>query len=185
MSFWAATVITNIITAIPYGVELLKYIWGGEVVGDPTLKRFFIFHFISPFVLGLLAAVHIAFLHETGSGNPLGVSREADCIPFYPYYVLKDFFGAVVFLFVFFLIVFVTPDMFGLPDNFTRADSIKTPVHIEPEWYFLFAYSILRRIDDKVGGIVLMFGSIVIMFILPRSRKTIIKGSQFNFLGRV
>lgn len=136
-------------------------------------------------MLGLLVAVHIAFLHETGSGNPLGVSSEADCVPFYPYFVLKDFFGAVVFLFIFFMIVFVSPDMFGVPDNFIRADSIKTPVHIEPEWYFLFAYSILRRIDDKVGGIVLMFGSIFIMFILPRSRKTIIKGSQFNFLGRV
>nr|UPX89006.1 cytochrome b [Xyloredo nooi] len=186
MSYWAATVITNLFSAIPIiGGSIMEYIWGGSGVGDPTLKRFFVVHFISPFVLGLLIVVHMAFLHQTGSSNPLGLDSMNDCVPFHPYFSFKDFLGFFLFLGFLCLVVFFCPDFFSDPENFIPADKMKTPAHIQPEWYFLFAYSILRGVPNKLGGVVLLFASVVVFYVLPFFEMPKISGSQYNGLGQL
>nr|AAA99756.1 cytochrome b light strand [Metachirus nudicaudatus] len=168
MSFWGATVITNLLSAIPYiGNSLVEWIWGGFSVDKATLTRFFAFHFILPFIILALVIVHLLFLHETGSNNPTGIFPNADKIPFHPYYTIKDILGLFLMLLVLLLLALFSPDLLGDPDNFTPANPLNTPPHIKPEWYFLFAYAILRSIPNKLGGVLALLASILVLLIIP------------------
>nr|YP_009911473.1 cytochrome b [Leptosciurus similis]QLD21955.1 cytochrome b [Leptosciurus similis] len=168
MSFWGATVITNLLSAIPYiGTTLVEWIWGGFSVDKATLTRFFAFHFILPFIVAALAMVHLLFLHETGSNNPSGLISDSDKIPFHPYYTIKDALGVLLLLLLFMTLVLFSPDLLGDPDNYTPANPLNTPPHIKPEWYFLFAYAILRSIPNKLGGVLALIFSILILILLP------------------
>nr|AQY17446.1 cytochrome b [Capra hircus]AQY17462.1 cytochrome b [Capra hircus] len=168
MSFWGATVITNLLSAIPYiGTNLVEWIWGGFSVDKATLTRFFAFHFILPFIITALAMVHLLFLHETGSNNPTGIPSDTDKIPFHPYYTIKDILGAMLLILVLMLLVLFTPDLLGDPDNYIPANPLNTPPHIKPEWYFLFAYAILRSIPNKLGGVLALVLSILILVLVP------------------
>nr|YP_010546387.1 cytochrome b [Nerita ocellata]UYI29903.1 cytochrome b [Nerita ocellata] len=168
MSFWGATVITNLLSAIPYlGPDLVQWVWGGFAVDNATLTRFFTLHFILPFAIAAFTVIHLLFLHETGSNNPLGINSDSDKIPFHSYYTFKDLVGFVILLFLLTLLVLFSPQLLGDPENFIPANPLVTPVHIQPEWYFLFAYAILRSIPSKLGGVVALVLSIAILFILP------------------
>nr|AAS82816.1 cytochrome b [Microtus savii] len=168
MSFWGATVITNLLSAIPYiGTTLVEWIWGGFSVDKATLTRFFAFHFILPFVITALVLVHLLFLHETGSNNPTGLNSDADKIPFHPYYTVKDLLGVLILLMAFMILTLFFPDILGDPDNYTPANPLSTPPHIKPEWYFLFAYAILRSIPNKLGGVLALILSILILALMP------------------
>nr|WDR45389.1 cytochrome b [Lasiopodomys gregalis] len=168
MSFWGATVITNLLSAIPYiGSTLVEWIWGGFSVDKATLTRFFAFHFILPFIITALVMVHLLFLHETGSNNPTGLNSDADKIPFHPYYTIKDFLGVLMLLMTFMVLVLFLPDILGDPDNYTPANPLNTPPHIKPEWYFLFAYAILRSIPNKLGGVLALILSILVLALMP------------------
>nr|QLR06844.1 cytochrome b [Gazella subgutturosa subgutturosa] len=168
MSFWGATVTTNLLSAIPYiGTNLEEWIWGGFSVDKATLTRFSAFHFILPFIIAALAMVHLLFLHETGSNNPTGISSDADNIPFPPYYTIKDILGALLLILALMLLVLFSPDLLGDPDNYTPANPLNTPPHIKPEWYFLFAYAILRSIPNKLGGVLALVLSILILILMP------------------
>nr|AFU48937.1 cytochrome b [Microtus lusitanicus] len=168
MSFWGATVITNLLSAIPYiGTTLVEWIWGGFSVDKATLTRFFAFHFILPFIITALVLVHLLFLHETGSNNPTGLNSDADKIPFHPYYTIKDLLGVLVLLTAFMILTLFFPDILGDPDNYTPANPLNTPPHIKPEWYFLFAYAILRSIPNKLGGVLALILSILILALMP------------------
>nr|QYL33681.1 cytochrome b [Ovis aries] len=168
MSLWGATVITNLLSAIPYiGTNLVEWIWGGFSVDKATLTRFFAFHFIFPFIIAALAMVHLLFLHETGSNNPTGIPSDTDKIPFHPYYTIKDILGAILLILILMLLVLFTPDLLGDPDNYTPANPLNTPPHIKPEWYFLFAYAILRSIPNKLGGVLALILSILVLVIMP------------------
>nr|ABN15036.1 cytochrome b [Fukomys sp. PAVD-2007] len=168
MSFWGATVITNLLSAIPYiGTSLVEWIWGGFSVDKATLTRFFAFHFILPFIITALAVVHLLFLHETGSNNPSGINSNSDKIPFHPYYTIKDFMGFLFVFVILLILVLFSPDLLGDPDNYTPANPLNTPPHIKPEWYFLFAYAILRSIPNKLGGVLALVLSIMILIIMP------------------
>nr|AAG59614.1 cytochrome b [Heterocephalus glaber] len=168
MSFWGATVITNLFSAIPYiGPTLVEWIWGGFAVDKATLTRFFAFHFILPFIITALTMVHLLFLHETGSNNPSGINSDSDKIPFHPYYSFKDFMGLQIMLLILLTLTLFHPDLLGDPDNYTPANPMSTPPHIKPEWYFLFAYAILRSIPNKLGGVLALVMSILILVALP------------------
>nr|AIV00077.1 cytochrome b [Dasyurus hallucatus] len=168
MSFWGATVITNLLSAIPYiGTTLAEWIWGSFAVDKATLTRFFAFHFILPFIIMALAVVHLLFLHETGSNNPSGINPDSDKIPFHPYYTIKDALGFMLLLLVLLLLALFSPDLLGDPDNFSPANPLNTPPHIKPEWYFLFAYAILHSIPNKLGGVLALLASILILLIIP------------------
>nr|ALJ53322.1 cytochrome b [Nycticebus javanicus]ALJ53333.1 cytochrome b [Nycticebus javanicus]ALJ53375.1 cytochrome b [Nycticebus javanicus]ALJ53379.1 cytochrome b [Nycticebus javanicus] len=168
MSFWGATVITNLLSAIPYiGTSLVEWVWGGFSVDKATLTRFFAFHFILPFIVAALVVIHLIFLHETGSNNPSGVSSDSDKIPFHPYYSLKDLLGVIFLLATLSILVLFSPDLLGDPDNYTPANPLVTPPHIKPEWYFLFAYAILRSIPNKLGGVLALAMSILILALIP------------------
>nr|AVN99334.1 cytochrome b [Giraffa giraffa angolensis] len=168
MSFWGATVITNLLSAIPYiGTNLVEWIWGGFSVDKATLTRFFAFHFILPFIIAAFTMVHLLFLHETGSNNPMGIPSDMDKIPFPPYYTIKDILGALLLILALMLLVLFTPDLLGDPDNYTPANPLNTPPHIKPEWYFLFAYAILRSIPNKLGGVLALISSILILALMP------------------
>nr|WIF29588.1 cytochorome b [Paraechinus hypomelas] len=168
MSFWGATVITNLLSAIPYiGTDLVQWIWGAFSVDKATLTRFFAFHFIFPFIIAALTMVHLLFLHESGSNNPTGIISESDKIPFHPYYTMKDILGMISLIFILMTLALFFPDLLGDPDNYTPANPLNTPPHIKPEWYFLFAYAILRSIPNKLGGVVALFMSILILFLMP------------------
>jgi ubiquinol-cytochrome c reductase cytochrome b subunit len=168
ISFWGATVITNLFSAIPYlGEELVKWMWGGFAVDNPTLTRFFSLHFLLPFLVAALRAVHLLFLHQTGRRNPLGVNRNFDKISFHPYFSLKDLFGFVVMLLCLFLLCLISPWALGDPENFIPANPLVTPAHIQPEWYFLIAYAILRAIPNKLGGVVALALSVAILMVCP------------------
>nr|YP_009310902.1 cytochrome b [Corvus moriorum]AOT99205.1 cytochrome b [Corvus moriorum] len=168
MSFWGATVITNLFSAIPYiGQTLVEWLWGGFSVDNPTLTRFFAFHFLLPFVIAGLTLVHLTFLHETGSNNPLGIPSDCDKIPFHPYYSIKDLLGFALMLTPFITLVLFSPNLLGDPENFTPANPLTTPPHIKPEWYFLFAYAILRSIPNKLGGVLALAASILVLFLMP------------------
>ena len=167
MSFWGATVITNLVSAIPYlGPSIVEWLWGGFSVGQRTLNRFFSLHFIIPFVIGALAALHILFLHEKGSTNPLGETTHIRKIPFHPYFSWKDIVG-FLFLFILLVTLGIAPNLLNDPENYIPANPIITPVHIQPEWYFLFAYAILRSIPRKLGGVIALVISIAVMYFLP------------------
>nr|ABY80885.1 cytochrome b [Lepidophyma tuxtlae]ABY80886.1 cytochrome b [Lepidophyma tuxtlae]ABY80887.1 cytochrome b [Lepidophyma tuxtlae] len=168
MSFWGATVITNLLSAIPYiGTTLVQWIWGGFSVDNATLTRFFAFHFILPFIIIAMAALHLLFLHETGSNNPTGLNSNSDKIPFHPFFSYKDLLGAIMILLLLLLLTLFFPYLLGDPENFTPANPLVTPPHIKPEWYFLFAYAILRSIPNKLGGVLALLFSILILLLLP------------------
>nr|AAU89092.1 cytochrome b [Loxodonta africana] len=168
MSFWGATVITNLFSAIPcIGTNLVEWIWGGFSVDKATLNRFFALHFILPFTMIALAGVHLTFLHETGSNNPLGLISDSDKIPFHPYYTIKDFLGLLILILLLLLLALLSPDMLGDPDHYMPADPLNTPLHIKPEWYFLFAYAILRSVPNKLGGVLALLLSILILGLMP------------------
>nr|ADM73248.1 cytochrome b [Leontocebus fuscicollis leucogenys]ADM73249.1 cytochrome b [Leontocebus fuscicollis leucogenys]ADM73250.1 cytochrome b [Leontocebus fuscicollis leucogenys]ADM73283.1 cytochrome b [Leontocebus fuscicollis fuscicollis]ADM73284.1 cytochrome b [Leontocebus fuscicollis fuscicollis] len=168
MSFWGATVITNLLSAIPYiGSDLVQWIWGGFSVDKATLTRFFTFHFILPFIIAALATIHLLFLHETGSSNPSGMTSEPDKISFHPYYTIKDILGLMFLLLLLMMLTLFSPDLLTDPDNYTLANPLNTPPHIKPEWYFLFAYAILRSIPNKLGGVLALMLSILILMIIP------------------
>ena len=180
MSFWGATVITNFVSAIPYiGNFILEWIWGGFSVGNPTLSRFFSFHYLFPFLLVVLVIIHILFLHENGSSSPLGINPNSDKIRFHNYFIIKDIFGFIFFFILLSIIIFFYPNILGDPENFIKANSLVTPIHIMPEWYFLFAYAILRSIPNKLGGVLGLVFSILILFILPYLH-TNKKGTSFS-----
>nr|AAZ68029.1 cytochrome b [Hylopetes lepidus] len=168
MSFWGATVITNLLSAIPYiGTTLVEWIWGGFSVDKATLTRFFAFHFVLPFFIAALAMIHLLFLHETGSNNPSGLISDSDKIPFHPYFTIKDLLGVLILPLSFMNLVLFTPDLLGDPDNYIPANPLNTPPHIKPEWYFLFAYTILRSIPNKLGGVLALVFSILILMLFP------------------
>nr|YP_010718967.1 cytochrome b [Nematus hequensis]WDQ45613.1 cytochrome b [Nematus hequensis] len=168
MSFWGATVITSLLSAIPYiGTSLVYWLWGGFSVDNATLTRFFTFHFIIPFIIIALTMIHLMFLHETGSSNPLGLNKDLDKVPFHPYFSFKDILGFIIMIKFLIMVVLMSPNMFGDPDNFMPANSMITPIHIKPEWYFLFAYAILRSIPNKLGGVIALVMSVLILMILP------------------
>nr|AWV83755.1 cytochrome b [Okanagana bella] len=168
MSFWGATVITNLLSAVPYmGSMLVNWIWGGFAVDNATLTRFYSLHFIMPFIILALTVIHLIFLHQDGSNNPLGMKSNMDKIPFHPYFVIKDMLGFLLILMLFMFFVLLYPYMLGDPDNFIMANPLVTPKHIQPEWYFLFAYAILRSIPNKLGGVLALFMSIFILMFVP------------------
>nr|NP_990975.1 cytochrome b [Pterothrissus gissu]BAD12311.1 cytochrome b [Pterothrissus gissu] len=168
MSFWGATVITNLLSAVPYvGDALVQWIWGGFSVDNATLTRFFAFHFLFPFVILGATVLHLLFLHETGSNNPAGINSDADKISFHPYFSYKDLLGFVALLIALTSIALFTPNLLGDPDNFIPANPLVTPPHIKPEWYFLFAYAILRSIPNKLGGVLALLSSILVLMLVP------------------
>ncbi len=170
MSFWGATVITNLFSAIPLVGEAIRtWLWGGFAVDNPTLNRFFSLHYLLPFMIFGVVILHVWAFHTTGNNNPTGVQPKSkqDTIPFHPYYTIKDLFAIVVFMILFAWFVFYVPNYMGHPDNYIEANPLSTPAHIVPEWYFLPFYAILRAIPDKLGGVVAMFGAIAVLFILP------------------
>nr|AIU41575.1 cytochrome b [Melanotaenia sneideri] len=168
MSFWGATVITNLLSAVPYiGNSLVQWIWGGFSVDNATLTRFLAFHFLLPFVIVAMTMVHLIFLHETGSNNPTGLNSDADKISFHPYFSYKDLLGFTILLLGLTSLALFLPNLLGDPDNFTPANPLMTPPHIKPEWYFLFAYAILRSIPNKLGGVLALLFSILILMVVP------------------
>nr|UEV85632.1 cytochrome b [Thalamita sima] len=168
MSFWGATVITNLFSAIPYvGTDLVQWIWGGFSVDNATLTRFFTFHFVLPFIIAAMTIIHIFFLHQSGANNPLGVSSQLDKVPFHPYFTFKDIVGFIVMFTLLLTLSLLNPYLLGDPDNFISANPLVTPAHIQPEWYFLFAYAILRSIPNKLGGVIALVASVAIIMILP------------------
>nr|QNL35750.1 cytochrome b [Phrynocephalus forsythii] len=168
MSFWAATVITSMISTIPYlGDPIIQWIWGGFAVNEPTLTRFFTFHVITPFIISAFAAIHLMFLHDTGSNNPTGLSSTIDMIPFHPYFSFKDILGMSMMLMLFTAVTLLAPNLLMESENFRQASPLTTPAHIKPEWYFLFAYTILRSIPNKLGGTLALIASIMILASLP------------------
>nr|AFU50145.1 cytochrome b [Arescus labiatus] len=168
MSFWGATVITNLISAIPYlGKILVQWIWGGFAIDKATLSRFFSFHFILPFIVTAMIMIHLFFLHETGSNNPLGTNSNIDKIPLNPVFLIKDFLGMILSMFILMTLTLYNPYLLSDPDNFMPANPLVTPLHIQPEWYFLFAYAMLRSIPNKLGGVLILLSSIMILYLLP------------------
>nr|UFZ13006.1 cytochrome b [Protohermes grandis] len=185
MSFWGATVITNLLSAIPYlGTMLVQWVWGGFAVDNATLTRFFTFHFILPFIVAALTMIHLLFLHQTGSNNPLGINSNFDKIPFHPYFSFKDLIGFLILLMSLILLTLMNPYLLGDPDNFTPANPLVTPVHIQPEWYFLFAYAILRSIPNKLGGVIALVMSIAILFFMPFIKSNF-QGIQFYPINQI
>nr|YP_009742292.1 cytochrome b [Mammilla kurodai]QID90387.1 cytochrome b [Mammilla kurodai]QRG01406.1 cytochrome b [Mammilla mammata] len=168
MSFWGATVITNLLSAIPYlGKMLVEWVWGGFAVDNATLTRFFALHFLLPFAIAGMSMLHLMFLHETGSNNPLGLNSDGDKVPFHSYYSFKDVVGFIVMIALLTFLVLFFPQLLTDPENFIPANPLVTPVHIQPEWYFLFAYAILRSIPNKLGGVIGLVASVAILFIVP------------------
>nr|YP_010327075.1 cytochrome b [Acronicta rumicis]UNP54337.1 cytochrome b [Acronicta rumicis] len=186
MSFWGATVITNLLSAIPsLGVMLVNWIWGGFAVDNATLTRFYTFHFLLPFIILMMTMIHLLFLHQTGSNNPLGLNSNLDKIPFHPFFTFKDLIGFIILLFLLIMLTLTNPYLLGDPDNFIPANPLVTPVHIQPEWYFLFAYAILRSIPNKLGGVIALVMSILILIILPFTYNKKIQGIQFYPLNQM
>nr|CCP46887.1 Cytochrome b [Synodontis sp. CU 91594] len=168
MSFWGATVITNLLSAVPYmGDALVQWIWGGFSVDNATLTRFFTFHFLLPFAVTAATLLHALFLHETGSNNPIGLNSDADKISFHPYFSYKDLFGFSILITALATLALFSPNLLGDPENFTPANPLVTPPHIKPEWYFLFAYAILRSIPNKLGGVLALLFSILVLMVVP------------------
>ena len=188
MSFWGATVITNLFSAIPLvGDSITQWLWGGYSVDNPTLSRFYTLHFLFPFLIVGVVVLHIVALHTHGSNNPLGIDRKGpqDSIPFHPFYTIKDLFGLSFALTIFFAVVFFAPDFLGHPDNYIPADPLKTPAHIVPEWYFLPFYAILRAIPDKLGGVIAMFSAIFVLFLLPWLDTSKVRSATFRPIYKI
>nr|ACF75201.1 cytochrome b [Buthraupis montana] len=186
MSFWGATVITNLFSAIPYiGQTLVEWAWGGFSVDNPTLTRFFALHFLLPFVIVGFTLVHLTLLHETGSNNPMGIPSDCDKIPFHPYYTIKDILGFALMLTLLVSLALFSPNLLGDPENFTPANPLATPPHIKPEWYFLFAYAILRSIPNKLGGVLALAASILVLFLMPLLHTSKLRSMTFRPLSQI
>nr|AHY87931.1 cytochrome b [Hemixos flavala] len=186
MSFWGATVITNLFSAIPYiGQTLVEWAWGGFSVDNPTLTRFFAIHFLLPFVIAGLTVVHLTLLHETGSNNPLGIPSDCDKIPFHPYYSTKDILGFALMFIPLATMALFAPNLLGDPENFTPANPLATPPHIKPEWYFLFAYAILRSIPNKLGGVLALAASVLVLFLIPLLHVSKLRSMTFRPLSQI
>nr|ADF43402.1 cytochrome b [Hemiphyllodactylus yunnanensis]ADF43403.1 cytochrome b [Hemiphyllodactylus yunnanensis]ADF43404.1 cytochrome b [Hemiphyllodactylus yunnanensis] len=186
MSFWGATVITNLLSAVPYvGTTLVNWIWGGFSIDNATLTRFFTFHFLLPFLILAMMMLHLLFLHETGSNNPTGLNSNADKIPFHPYFTYKDLLGTACFTLTLLSLALFAPYLLGDPENYTPANPLVTPPHIKPEWYFLFAYAILRSIPNKLGGVLALVLSIAILFLIPSLHNTAQRTTSFRPLAQL
>jgi len=181
-----ATVITNLISAIPYiGKDIVEWVWGGFSVSNATLNRFFSLHYLLPFALAGLAVVHLIALHEHGSNNPIGVDSNIDKVPFHPYYSIKDLFGYAIFAIFFASFVFFAPNVLGHADNYIPANPMVTPAHIAPEWYFLFAYAVLRSIPDKLLGVIALFSSLLVLLVLPYAHTSKIRSMAFRPISKI
>lgn len=184
--FWGATVITNLFSAIPYiGKTLVEWLWGGFAVDNATLNRFFAIHFVLPFIIAAVAILHMIFLHQTGSNNPLGINPDRDRIPFHSYYSIKDALGYSIALSLFLIIILFIPSIFADPENFIISNPLVTPIHIKPEWYFLWVYAILRSIPNKLGGVVALFAALLILFTLPFTKLNKKRGLAFYPLNQL
>jgi quinol-cytochrome oxidoreductase complex cytochrome b subunit len=181
MSFWGATVITNLFSAIPViGKTIVEWLWGGFSVSNPTLNRFLSLHYLLPFLIVGATILHLSLLHKDGSNNPLGINLNVETIPFYPYFYVKDLFSFFIFFIIFSLFVFFAPNVLGHSDNYIVANSLVTPPHIVPEWYFLPFYAILRSIPDKLGGVVAMVSAILILMLLPFINISVVRSAKFR-----
>ena len=181
MSFWGATVITNLFSAIPFvGGSIVEWLWGGYSVDNATLNRFFSLHYLMPFLIAGLTIAHLSLLHTAGSNNPLGINTNVDSISFYPYFYVKDLFSILILIGVFSFFVFFYPNALGHADNYIPANPLVTPPHIVPEWYFLPFYAILRSIPDKLGGVAAMIGAILILLLLPLINTSEIRSTKFR-----
>ena len=186
ISFWGATVITNLLSAIPYlGTEIVQWVWGGFAVDNATLTRFFSLHFLLPFVIAAIVIIHLLFLHQTGSRNPIGLNSNFEKISFHPFFSFKDILGFILIVIALILLTLINPYLLGDCENFIPANPLVTPVHIQPEWYFLFAYAILRSIPNKLGGVIALVLSIAILFILPFSQTSKTRGIQFYTINQI
>nr|NP_038217.1 apocytochrome b [Wickerhamomyces canadensis]P48877.2 RecName: Full=Cytochrome b; AltName: Full=Complex III subunit 3; AltName: Full=Complex III subunit III; AltName: Full=Cytochrome b-c1 complex subunit 3; AltName: Full=Ubiquinol-cytochrome-c reductase complex cytochrome b subunit [Wickerhamomyces canadensis]BAA06572.2 apocytochrome b [Wickerhamomyces canadensis] len=185
MSHWGATVITNLFSAIPFiGKDLVPFIWGSFSVSNPTIQRFFALHYLCPFILAALVIMHLMALHVHGSSNPLGISSNIDRLPFHGYFVFKDLVTVFVFLLIFSLFVFFSPNTLGHPDNYIPGNPLVTPASIVPEWYLLPFYAILRSIPDKLGGVIAMFAAILILLVLPVTDRSVVRGNTFKIISK-
>nr|ALO20790.1 cytochrome b [Plotocnide borealis] len=181
MSFWGATVITNFLSAVPYiGNDIVQWVWGGFSVSNATLTRFFSLHYLFPFILAALIIIHLVLLHVSGSNNPVGINSNFDKIPFHIYFSTKDIYGFIILFFFLSFLIFFYPNLLGDPENFIKANPLVTPLHIMPEWYFLFAYAILRAIPNKLGGVIALVLSVVILLILPFIHTSKLRGINFR-----
>ena len=181
MSFWGATVITNLFSAVPIvGPSIVEWLWGGFSVDNATLNRFFSLHYLMPFIIAGFTLIHLSLLHTTGSNNPLGINTNVDTISFYPYFYVKDLFSFFIFIFIFSFFIFFYPNALGHSDNYIPANPLVTPPHIVPEWYFLPFYAILRSIPDKLGGVVAMISAILILMLIPFINTSEIRSSNFR-----
>ena len=181
MSFWGVTVITNLFSAIPLiGENITQWLWGGFSVDNATLNRFFSLHYLMPFLIAGLSLLHLVLLHENGSNNPLGIDSKSGKISFYPYFYVKDLFGLFLFGIFFSIFLFFAPNTLGHPDNYIPANSLVTPPHIVPEWYYLPFYAILRSIPDKLGGVIAMFAAIIILYLLPIIGQSKVRSTFFR-----
>nr|QKZ95158.1 cytochrome b [Habrobracon hebetor] len=186
MSFWGATVITNLLSALPYiGTMLVEWLWGGFSVDNATLNRFYTLHFLLPFILITLIMIHLIFLHENGSNNPLGLSSNNYKIIFHNYYVIKDSMSFIWMIFMFLILIYEYPYLLGDPENFIKANPMITPIHIQPEWYFLFAYTILRSIPNKLSGVIALLLSILILLIMPFLYKNKFQSMSFYPMNQI
>nr|ALO77415.1 cytochrome b [Passalidae sp. GENSP01] len=180
MSFWGATVITNLISAIPYiGMKIVTWLWGGFAIENATLTRFYSFHFLLPFIISLMVMIHLLFLHQTGSNNPLGLNSNLDKIPFHPFFSWKDLLGFNILIMGIIMIITLSPYYLSDPDNFVLANPLVTPIHIQPEWYFLFAYAILRAIPNKLGGVLALLFAILILLLFPLFKKNLLNANFY------
>nr|YP_009511897.1 apocytochrome b [Gracilariopsis longissima]AXI97824.1 apocytochrome b [Gracilariopsis longissima]UAD89925.1 apocytochrome b [Gracilariopsis longissima] len=181
MSLWGATVITNLVSAVPLiGDSIVTWLWGGFSVDNATLNRFFSLHYLLPFIIAAASLIHLAILHQDGSGNPLGIDSNVDKISMFPYFIYKDLLGLLLFIIFFSFFIFFSPNMLGHPDNYIEANPMVTPAHIVPEWYFLPFYAILRSIPHKLGGVVAMISAILVLALLPWIHGTEIRSSRFR-----
>nr|YP_009002514.1 cytochrome b [Engaeus lyelli]CDL72553.1 cytochrome b [Engaeus lyelli] len=186
MSFWGATVITNLFSAVPYiGTQLVQWIWGGFAVDNATLTRFFTFHFLLPFLISASTLIHILFIHHSGANSPLGIQTSYDKVPFHPYFTFKDIVGFLLGLIFLISLTLLHPYLLSDPDNFIPANPLVTPAHIQPEWYFLFAYAILRSIPNKLGGVLALMASVTILMVLPFSFKATFQSLSFYPPGQI
>ena len=181
MSFWGATVITNLFSAIPFvGTSVVEWLWGGFSVDNATLNRFFSLHYLMPFVIAGLTILHLSLLHKEGSNNPIGINTNVESIPFYPYFYAKDLFAFFILITIFSLFLFFAPNALGHSDNYIPANPLVTPPHIVPEWYFLPFYAILRSIPDKLGGVIAMVSAILLLMVLPIINTSKVRSSKFR-----
>lgn len=186
MSFWGATVITSLVTAVPVvGQTIVEWLWGNFTVNNATLNRFFSLHFFLPFIIAGVTIIHLALLHKDGSNNPLGVDSGVDKISFYPYFFVKDLYAFFVFIFVFAFFVYFYPNAMGHPDNYIPADPMQTPSHIVPEWYFPPFYAILRSIPNKIGGVVAMGGALIILFAIPFTNTSLVRSTTYRPIFKI